>query len=121
MATGDCWWCTWGWPKQIAEIYLEALDKLDGHSLLLLYGPAHVVWGDENWDCAESCLDNMKIKRWVYDDLSDYEWEIIKESLEKLVLVSDEYKESPIMPNGSDPKDFPPPKEWEMVKLGEGE
>ena len=47
---GMCWWCHWGWPKPIHDIYDKALAALDGDESPLLYGPAHVVWVHEIWD-----------------------------------------------------------------------
>ena len=47
-----CWWCHWGWPKPIADIYDDCVERLGGDEGPLLWGPAHVVWADENWELA---------------------------------------------------------------------
>lgn len=44
-----CWYCYWGWPKPVADIY----DAHGGEALNC--GPGHVVWGDENFD--DSSID----------------------------------------------------------------
>lgn len=51
-----CWYCHWGWAKPVADIYEKAVDLLDGDSSPLEFGPAHVVWSDENFEMAEECL-----------------------------------------------------------------
>lgn len=68
----NCWYCYWGWPEQTANIYsryeklLRMLsDRYKEHESLpdlaaaftLNYGPGHIVWEDENFDCAQWCLD----------------------------------------------------------------
>lgn len=54
---GYCWFCTHGWPKAIRDIYDEHI-KVAGYSAMH-FGPAHVVWEDENFDSAQWCLDNF--------------------------------------------------------------
>ena len=109
-----CWFCTWGWPKPIADIYQAALKELDGDDLPLLYGPAHLVWADENFDSAQWCLDHFEeYKR----DLSEKEQQVIRESLEQLLMVDEEYKCEPEGYDGENPQDYPPPKHWEMVRI----
>jgi hypothetical protein len=51
---GICWFCYWGWPKPVADIYLKALAKLDGYDSPLHFGPAHIIWDDENFDRADA-------------------------------------------------------------------
>lgn len=55
-----CWYCYWGWPKQVADVYAEA-ERIVGESAME-YGPAHVVWGDENFDDVniESCIADCR-------------------------------------------------------------
>jgi len=110
---GNCWWCYWGWPKPIHDIYTRALELLDGDIMPLNYGPAHIVWEDENWDCAQWCLDNFD----KYP--SDYSAEhlaIVRRSLEELLLVDEKYKLEPEGYGGENPENFPPPSDWEMGK-----
>jgi hypothetical protein len=107
-----CWWCHWGWPQEIYSIYDDALRKLDGDDSPLLYGPAHIVWCDENWDSAQWCLDHFDdppLSRYTDDDL-----EIVRTSLAELLLVPDEFKSEPDGFVGYDPQAYPPPKHWRM-------
>ena len=60
-----CWYCHWGWAEPVADIWDEALKRVDYDDLTLQYGPAHVVWADENWDSAEWCLRHFE---WDYPD-----------------------------------------------------
>ena len=79
-----CWYCHWGWPKAVALIYKEALRRLEGDNSPLDYGPAHVVWADENFDCAESCLGDFDK---YADRLSEDEQEVVRWSLEQLAKI----------------------------------
>lgn len=78
---GICWYCYWGWAKPVAEIYLEALRRLDGYEDPLQFGPSHIVWADENWHSAESCLEHFEENRGYF---SDEELSIVKWSLQEL-------------------------------------
>jgi hypothetical protein len=113
---GVCYWCHWGWPKPILDIYKDCLAKLDGDDRPLKFGPAHVVWEDENWDSAQWCLDHFDEFRF---DLTEHELVVVRESLVRLVDVPDEYKSPPEgFDDGDDsddaksPEDFPPPEHW---------
>ena len=69
------------WPKEIADIYKKALEKLDGDIMPLNFGPAHIVWADDNFDAAEWCLEHfdeyagehtaaeLKIVKWSLTEL----------------------------------------------------
>ena len=107
-----CYWCYWGWPKPIRDIYDDCREQMGGDDHPLLYGPAHVVWADENWDCAQSCLDDFD--RWC-DDLSGHEQAVVRESLLRLLRVPDEYKCPPEDYDNANPAAFPPPPEWEVA------
>ena len=110
---GECYWCYWGWPKPIRDIYDDARNRLGSESALH-YGPAHVVWDDENFDSAQWCLDNFDK---YSEDLSEREKEIVRESLVKLLGVPDEFKHEPsayLEDETNSPKDFPPPPNWEV-------
>lgn len=110
----NCWWCYWGWPQPIANIYRDALEKLEQYDSPLLFGPSHVVWSDENWNSAQWCLDNFEDYR---GDYSDKELTIVRESLALLIAVPDEYKYPPEMYDDKNPENFPPPSSWVMVKI----
>ena len=60
-----CWYCYWGWPRPIRDIYDAAAEEFLGDETALLYGPAHVVWADEDWMLAQHCLDHFD--EWVRD------------------------------------------------------
>jgi hypothetical protein len=36
---GICWHCYWGWPKALRNIYKQAVEKLDGDTHPLNFGP----------------------------------------------------------------------------------
>jgi hypothetical protein len=112
-----CWFCHWGWPKPIYDIYKEALDALGGVDWCLVAGPSHVVWSDENFDLAQSCLDDFdEDARRYLPDATKEELNIVRKSLEKLLAVDDKYKDWPEEYDGESPQNFPPPDDWEMVK-----
>lgn len=93
---GICWFCYWGWPKPVREIYDDALQRLDGNADALEFGPAHIVWSDENFDddCVRWCLNEIANNRMVYE-LGDREVSIVKHSLERLLLVPPEMRDVP--------------------------
>lgn len=132
---GICWFCHWGWPKQIRDIYDRAKqdieDALDsafadsGYALrpdepmsgesALEYGPAHVVWADENWDSAEWCLgecDDDSWRGWHQPSL-----EIVRRSLRELMALPSEVIDCvPKDYDGEHPENFPPPAGIECVR-----
>lgn len=118
-----CYWCYWGWPKPILDIYRDCLAKLGGNENPLHWGPAHVVWEDENWDSAQWCLDHFN--DYADPDLTEYEKAIVRESLERLLAVPDEYKHPPEGfdagkdEDEDDPADFPPPEHWQCKGRGQ--
>jgi hypothetical protein len=107
---GICWYCHWGWPKAVAEIFLEARDKLDGDDSLLKYGPGHIVWSDENFDSAQWCLEHFDEYR--RPEYSDADHEVLRESLVKLAALPEEARNC--VPEDYDdkhPENFPPTAE----------
>lgn len=108
-----CWWCHWGWPKLIADIYDDCVMKLGGDEGPLHWGPAHIVWEDENWEAAQWCLDHFDEYR---RDYSDATLAIVRESLDRLVALPDKWKREPIgYGDDSNAPDYPPPDDWIMV------
>lgn len=101
-----CWYCHWGWPKAVADIYLAALADLDGDSHPLHFGPGHIVWDDENFDCAQSCLDTFE----EYSrDLTAEEAVIVRRSLEELATLPEAaYEVTPAAYDGEHPELYPP-------------
>jgi len=131
----ECWYCYWGWSKPVHDIYAKAIaavnDALlnaanesndwkqpsqpyDGKSALE-FGPAHIVWSDENWDCAKLCLkecDKKQWRKWPTDVL-----EIVRQSLRDLIALPAEVREPcPSNYEGEHPQNYPPPPGVEMVK-----
>lgn len=110
-----CWYCYWGWPKVVANIYTEAKLRLNGDSTPLNFGPSHIVWEDENFESAELCLSHFNKGNC---DFTKEELEIVRWSLEELSKVP--LKDRCVEPddyNGSNPQFYPPPKNIEMVKV----
>ena len=112
---GICWSCYWGWTKPVAEIYEKALQALGGDEVPLHYGPAHIVWSDENFDSAEWCLEHFSEHK---GDFSESDLAIVRKSLEELVALSLETRcVEPEDYDDEHPKNFPPPDGVEMVKV----
>lgn len=108
-----CWYCHWGWPKPVAEIYQEALAALDGDEMPLHYGPAHVVWEDENFDLAQACLDDFNERQYDY---SAGQLAVVRRSLEQLAALPESaWNAEPADYDGFHPENYPPTVE--MVRL----
>jgi hypothetical protein len=101
-----CWYCHWGWPVPVVKIYDRALSDLNGHWEPLHYGPGHIVWEDENFDCAQWCLDHFK----QHDTrFTDSELAIVRRSLEELAALPREaWDIVPADYDGRHPENYPP-------------
>lgn len=108
-----CYWCHWGWPREIFEIYDRARTDLGGFTDPLEFGPAHIVWSDENWDSAQWCLDHFDEYRGDYEDA---DLEIVRRSLVELLALPEEMKVPPKGFDGDNPSASPPPVHWECVR-----
>lgn len=110
---GTCWYAYWGWSKTVYDIYVEAVKKLDGNRHPLLFGPAHIVWEDENWDCVDWCLDHFNEHRgsWTGAQLEVVKWSLLE--LQKVPL----YIRAPEPDDYDDehPENYPPAVGIEMV------
>lgn len=107
-----CWYCYWGWPQEVVEIYNRWLDKI-GESAME-YGPGHIVWSDENFEdeSIQSCIDD----KYVYD-LSKEERDGAIESLRELLKVPSDIRNcEPPDYDGEHPENYPPPAGMVMVK-----
>ncbi len=94
---------------------MAAKDALGGNDMPLLYGPAHVVWADENFDFAPWCLKSFDQHR---GDFSDEELAIVKRSLEQLAaLPAEAWDVEPEAYGGEHPENFPPPTNVKMVRV----
>jgi len=120
---GICWHCYWGWTKKVQDIYDQALEQLGGNESPLHFGPAHIVWEDENWNSVDWCIENFdKYSK----GFTKKEKEIVMWSLVELAKIPlnerdpepQEYKELSDMDHDGeiDPADYPPPKEIEMAR-----
>lgn len=95
-----------GWAEPVVNIYREAVRRLHGDKMPLLYGPAHVVWADENWDCAESCLEDFD--RFTFNYTKE-EMDVVRWSLVELIKIPLETREAePEEYQGRNPELFPP-------------
>lgn len=110
-----CWYCHWGWPKPVADIYHQAKAALDGDPYPLHFGPAHVVWEDENFDLAASCLETFDQYR---GDYSDAELAVVRASLEQLAALPESaWNVEPDDYDGAHPENYPPAEGVEMVSV----
>jgi len=111
-----CWHCHWGWPENIANIYLKALSMLSKDDHPLLYGPAHIVWSDENFyrENIQWCLDNFNEYR---ADYNDKELEVVKWSLLELLKIPGNIDIEPEDYDGMHPELYPPPNDIKMIKI----
>lgn len=104
---GSCYFCHWGWPPEIQAVYERGLEAA-GHSAMH-FGPAHVVWEDENFDSAQWCIDHFDNHS---EKLDDVQRAAVLRSLQELVALPDPLKTSPegyVLEDDTDPADFPPP------------
>lgn len=86
----------------VAAIYNEALAKLDGDESPLCFGPAHIVWEDDNYEdhWINWCLERFDEHWKNYCDDNylpgapaiEADGKIVRESLEKLLLIPEEQR-----------------------------
>jgi hypothetical protein len=108
-----CWYCHWGWPKQVRDIY-DHFEEIAGWDAMH-YGPAHIVWSDENFDSVQWCLDNAE--EWMRGTFTDAQLNAVIESLKQLAALPKEIREcEPEGYAGHDPESFPPADTLVMVK-----
>ncbi len=102
----NCWYCHWGWPIHIIEIFDEAKRRLGGDSYLLSVA-AHIVWDEENFNLAKRCLEQLDKYQ---NDLSEEELAVIRWSLEELDKLPDEIKVEPdeYWEDDDNPDKYPP-------------
>jgi hypothetical protein len=121
MVTIECWSCFWGWPEPVARIYTSAVEALDGDTAPLDYGPGHIVWGDENFDLAEACLQECDTAAAVGDE-SPAQLAIVRQSLRDLAALPLAVRDVvPSTYDGEHPEQYPPPDGVIMVKVRHGD
>lgn len=112
---GICYYCYWGWPKPIADIFNKAVEMLGGNEDPLMFGPAHVVWSDENFNSASWCLENFEENRSEY--YCDASHEVVRWSLEELAKLPMDLKTEPdgYYEDDEHPERYPPATEFVSV------
>lgn len=118
---GICWWCYWGWPKAVKDVYDVAMEELldmGSDWTPLRFGPSHVVWEDENFDddtirhCIGRC-DNPE----PWDGTTPEERAVVKKSLEALLAIPEGVRCEPDDYDEEHPDQYPPaPCQLPMVK-----
>ena len=85
-----CWFCHYGWPAPVADIYDRYIDTAGEGAMH--YGPAHIVWEDENFgrQHVQWSLDHFDECRY---DGTDEENEAVRQSLIALLALPDGVRE----------------------------
>lgn len=131
-----CWYCYWGWPKKIWEIYQRAERDIDdmlapspennwtspeqsvSGEYALEFGPAHCTWSDENFNGDHE----WELENCNHPSFADWPPEVlerVRQSLRELAALPAELKSPPKGYNGQDPAKFSPPPEWKVQYWGE--
>lgn len=118
-----CWYCYWGWGKPVVDIYAEAVRRLNGDRDPLHFGPSHVVWEDENFDCAQICLDSMN--KSPDTDYTEEQLAVVRWSLEELQKLPENvrepepqaYADADDSPNENFPAEYPPAAGLVMIHM----
>ena len=112
---GVCWYCHWGWPQVVCEIYKRGYD-IAGESAMS-YGPAHIVWEDENFETEhiQWCIDHaVEYRR----DLTDEQFNAVVTSLRELLAVPEAIRCcEPTDYDDRNPAKFPPPANIIMGRI----
>jgi len=115
---GVCWYCYWGWPKPVADIYLKAVDKLDGDDSPLKFGPSHIVWEDENFEDhnIKYCLNHVDDSD--RERFTEYDLLIVRKSLLELLALPEAIRcVEPENYDDEHPSLYPPADGTVMVKI----
>lgn len=115
---GACWHCYWGWPKQVMDIYRKYCEP--AYCDAMHFGPAHIVWEDENFEDynIESCLEQCKrLDYWTHErGFTEGDVEHVRESLVELMQVPEEIRCEPEDYDDEHPENFPPAPGLVMVR-----
>lgn len=98
-----CWFCHWGWHPEVKKVY-DKWTAIAGYAAMH-FGPAHIVWEDENFDSADWCLEHFDEHR---GDHSDEELVAVKQSLIELNSLPMEWRVWPTDYDGKHPENYPP-------------
>jgi len=102
----ECWYCHWGWSRPVVEIYRRHEDVAGEQAMQ--FGPAHIVWSDENFDrnSVQWCLDHFDRHR---SDHNGDELAAVRQSLVDLLALTDDVRDPcPSSYEGERPELFPP-------------
>ena len=122
MFGGVCWYCYWGWPKEVFDVYRKYVEEAGSDSLFTA-GPSHIVWSDENFGdgdinwCLKICTAEGLKEVYGYEGKSAAEYygvdELDIDVVHRSLVVLREVSESirlcvPKDYDGNNPKEFPP-------------
>lgn len=108
-----CWYCYWGWPAQVVEIYKRGIGAA-GESAMH-FGHGHLVWEDENFETEdiEWCIEHAPEHS---SGLSDSEVEAVTRSLQELLALPENIRCcEPSGYDGKNPEQYPPPSGLVML------
>lgn len=113
-----CWYCHWGLPKPVADIYIRAVTDLGGNEFPLTSAAGHVVWSDYNFHMAQNCLDDPD-NIYYNDGFEPWEIEILYRSLRELAALPESAWDVEPDTHGDfqHPENYPPPPGVAMVKV----
>ncbi len=96
------------------KLHWQKFEPTSGFNALR-FGPAHVVWEDENWDCIDFCIKECEDDRFCA--WPEFAVRLVQYSLIDLKALGIENIEvCPEDYDGWNPANFPPPDGVEMVK-----
>lgn len=96
-----CWYCSHGWHPKVQEIH-DRYEAIAGESAMH-YGPAHIVWDDENFERehVQWCLDEgMKT---FGGDFTKDELDAVRASLVELLALPDDVLDAEAFYGGARP------------------
>ena len=101
-----CWYCYWGCSLEVQAIYDKHV-AVAGESAMD-YGPAHIVWGDENYqrESVQWCLDRFDEYQHGHGDA---ELAAVRASLVDLLALPDHILDPEREDyDGEHPENYPP-------------
>lgn len=108
---GMCWYCYWGWPRVVRDIFSDAKFALGGDENPLIFGPSHIVWEEENFDddSIEWCINEATVENCQKYELPPFQMGVISASLKRLLAVQPHVRAcEPQDYDGENPENYPP-------------